>query len=159
MSHARDLITLLVSASPTNPSVVSSALNLGPSSSTTYPPLPNLRPSTLSTTTVSKPPPIPSVAAFNAQLNLSSKDTSLRKAARLFKDASFSISKSGEKSEKFWDDALKVRAGNWGLMPAPLPYGGVQTQTRGMDRTSKDFMICFGLEDGKMRAYLKERQH
>lgn len=128
MSHAKELLSLLL-AHPNQPSPISS--------------LPS---STLSTTLVSKPPPIPSVQAFNAQLAVGSKDEALRKAADIFKDAAGSMERGRVKGERYWVDALKIRRGNWGLVPAPLPFGSVQLG-KGGDKTSKDFLISFGLEE------------
>jgi mediator of RNA polymerase II transcription subunit 17 len=147
MSHARDLLTLLLSSSQTKGAPAIPTSIGGPTFQ--YPTV-ALATQTLSVTNVTKPPPIPSVAAFNVQLSLSSKDKSLRKAASLFKDAANTMNISTDKSEKFWGDALRVKTGNWGLVAAPLPYGGYQMQGRSTDRSAKDFMICFGLEDGKL---------
>ena len=49
------------------------------------------------------------------------------------------------KGEKYWVDALKVRRANWGLNPAPLPFGSATG--KGADKTSKDFIISYGLEE------------
>ncbi|TFY54094.1 hypothetical protein EVG20_g9851 [Dentipellis fragilis] len=48
-------------------------------------------------------------------------------------------------ADRYWMDALKIRRRNWGLVPAPLPYGA--PTGRGADKTTRDFLICFGLED------------
>ena len=155
MSHARDLLTLLL-ASSSSGALTDIPLAPGLSSFQRYPALPNLSPSTLSVTNVSKPTPITSVAAFNSQLNLSAKDFSLRKAGVLFRDSADAMKASADKNEKYWHDALQVKSGNWGLTAAPLPYGGPQTQGRGGDKTAKDFMICFGLEDGDTSTLYRE---
>ncbi|KAF9492808.1 hypothetical protein BDN71DRAFT_1396116 [Pleurotus eryngii] len=102
-------------------------------------------PPKLSTTIVTKPPPIPSIKAFNAQLTISSKDLALRNAADVFKAAADRMERSRVKGEKYWIDALKIRRANWGLIPAPLPFGA--PTGKGADRTSKDFLISFGLEE------------
>ncbi|KAG5649016.1 hypothetical protein DXG03_000365 [Asterophora parasitica] len=102
-------------------------------------------PTNLSAAVVSKPPPIISVQAFNAQLTIGSKDEALRKAAHVFKTAADRMDRGRIKGEKYWVDALKVRKGNWGLIPAPLPFGAATG--KGADKTSKDFLISYGLEE------------
>ncbi|KAI0638177.1 subunit 17 of mediator complex-domain-containing protein [Trametes polyzona] len=126
MCQARDLLTLLLSASlPSQPS--------------------SLPPAPLAATVVNKPPPILSVRAFDAQLTIGGKDRALRSAADLFKGAAEKIEESRVAGEKYWLDALKIRRGNWGLIPAPLPPGAATG--KGADKTSKDFLISFGLEE------------
>ena len=49
------------------------------------------------------------------------------------------------RGDKYWVDALKIRRSNWGLIPAPLPFGSAIG--KGADKTSKDFLISFGLEE------------
>lgn len=123
MSHARDLMaSLLLSSQAPQPGSVN-----------------------LSATVVSKPPPIISVQTFNSQLTIGSKDEALRKAADVFKSAAESMERGRIKGEKYWVDALKIRRGNWGLIPAPLPYGA--PIGKGADKTSKDFLISYGLEE------------
>ncbi|KAG6868512.1 hypothetical protein C0993_001613 [Termitomyces sp. T159_Od127] len=99
----------------------------------------------LSATLVTKPPPIVSVQAFNAQLTIGSKDEALRKAANVFKSAASSMDRCRINGEKYWVDALRVRRANWGLNPAPLPVGSAIG--KGADKTSKDFLISYGLEE------------
>lgn len=126
MTQARDLLSLLLTASlPSQPS--------------TLPPAP------LAATVVSKPSPIVSVQGFNAQLTIGGKDKALRAAADLFKDAAESMEEGRLSGEKYWVDALKIRRGNWGLIPAPLPLGSATG--KGADKTSKDFLISYGLEE------------
>ena len=126
MCQARDLLTLLLSSSlPAQPS--------------TLPPNP------LAATVVTKPPPIISVQAFNSQLVIGGKDKALRSAADLFKSAADKMEESRTSGEKYWVDALKIRRGNWGLIPAPLPLGSATG--KGADKTAKDFLISFGLEE------------
>ncbi|KAI0335458.1 hypothetical protein GY45DRAFT_799896 [Cubamyces sp. BRFM 1775] len=126
MCQARDLLTLLLSSSlPSQPS--------------------SLPPAPLAATTVDKPPPILSVRAFDAQLTIGGKDKALRAAADLFKDAAEKIEESRIAGERYWMDALKIRRGNWGLIPAPLPLGSATG--KGADKTSKDFLISYGLEE------------
>ncbi|KAI9063255.1 hypothetical protein FKP32DRAFT_1666662 [Trametes sanguinea] len=126
MCQARDLLALLLSSSlPTQPS--------------TLPPAP------LAAAIVDKPPPILSVRAFDAQLTIGGKDKSLRAAADLFKGAAEKMEESRLAGERYWLDALKIRRGNWGLIPAPLPLGSATG--KGADKTSKDFVISFGLEE------------
>jgi mediator of RNA polymerase II transcription subunit 17 len=128
MSHAKELLTLLLSSTLPQPSSAPAS----PSS-------------TLSATIVTKPPPIIPVQAFNAQLAIGDKDEALRKAADVFKSAATSMERGRIRGEKYWVDALKIRRGNWGLIPAPLPYGSATG--KGADKTSKDFLISFGLEE------------
>ncbi|KAF9453081.1 hypothetical protein P691DRAFT_802458 [Macrolepiota fuliginosa MF-IS2] len=98
-----------------------------------------------SATIVTKPPPITSVQAFNAQLTIGGKDEALRHAAGLFKASAESMERTRLAGEKYWVNALKIRRNNWGLVPAPLPLGSATG--KGADRTSKDFLISFGLEE------------
>ncbi|KAF9485307.1 hypothetical protein BDN70DRAFT_871333 [Pholiota conissans] len=130
MSHARDLLNSILSGSQ------SSILTASPSTSESS--------SLLSATLVIKPPPIISVQSFNAQLTIGSKDEALRKAAGLFKSAADSMERSRLNDEKYWVDALRIRRANWGLTPAPLPIGS--SIGKGADKTSKDFVISYGLE-------------
>ncbi|KAJ7591048.1 subunit 17 of mediator complex-domain-containing protein [Mycena floridula] len=127
MTHARELLSLILSSAP----------NPQPPSSESVP--------LLSATSVTKPPPIPSVQAFNAQLTIGGKDEALRKAADVFKSAAQSMERGRTRSEKYWVDALKIRRGNWGLVPAPLPFGA--PTGKGADKTSKDFLVSYGLEE------------
>ncbi|KAH7914170.1 subunit 17 of mediator complex-domain-containing protein [Hygrophoropsis aurantiaca] len=129
MTHAREFLSfLLASTAPSQPS-----------------PIPSLPSSTLTATIVTKPPPISSVDAFNVQLAIGGKDEALRKAANLFKSAAGSLERGRLRGEKYWVDALKIRRANWGLIPAPLPYGA--PTGKGADKTSRDFLISFGLEE------------
>ena len=125
MSHARELLISVLSTSP----VENSPDAPGP---------------LLSATLVTKPNPIVSVHAFNTQLTIGSKDEALRKAAELFKTAAERMGRGRLKGEKYWVDALKIRWANWGLIPAPLPPGSATG--KGADKTSKDFLISYGLE-------------
>ena len=125
MSHARELLTSVLSTSPIKHSA-------------------DIPPSLLSSTYVTKPNPIVSVHAFNTQLTIGSKDEALRKAAGLFKAAAERMERGRLKGEKYWVDALKIRWANWRLIPAPLPLGSATG--KGADKTSKDFLISYGLE-------------
>ncbi|KAH9482703.1 Mediator of RNA polymerase II transcription subunit 17 [Psilocybe cubensis] len=146
MSHARDLLNAVLSGTISGQAATGQALpdQIPPDSS----------PSSLSATIVSKPPSIVSVQAFNSQLVIGSKDEALRKASGLFKSASESMERSRLMGEKYWVDALRIRRANWGLTPAPLPAGSATG--KGADKTSKDFMISYGLErspvDFRLRA-------
>ena len=104
-----------------------------------------VKPALLTATTVKPLPPPISIQAFNAQLVLGGKDESLRKAADIFKVAANKMDSDRFKSEKYWADALKIRRANWGLVPAPLPPG-VATG-KGADKSSRDFMVTYGLEE------------
>jgi|ERR1700722_288545 len=129
MSHARDLLTLLLS--PSNPDHQPAG---APEAS-----------SILTAAIVTKPPLVASVQAFDSQLSIGGKDEALRKAADLFKSSAESMERIRVVGEKYWADALKIRRGNWGLIPAPLPFG--TSATKGVDKTSKDFLVSFGLEE------------
>ncbi|KAG1752739.1 subunit 17 of mediator complex-domain-containing protein [Suillus paluster] len=129
MTHARELLSLLLTSTPP----------IDPS------PVPSLPSSTLTASIVTKPPPIPSVDAFNAQLTIGGKDEALRKAASLFKAAANNLERSRLRGQRYWVDALKIRRANWGLVPAPLPFGA--PTGKGADKTSKDFFVSFGLEE------------
>lgn len=139
-SHAKELISLLLaSTSATQPSSQ---------------PSPTVNPTTVSTVTatiVTKPPAIPSVQAFNAQLVVGGKDEALRKAADIFKTAAESMERGQVRGDKYWVDALKIRRANWGLIPAPLPFGSATG--KGAEKTSKDFLISFGLEECMIRFW------
>ncbi len=132
MSHARDLLLLLLSsnASATDP-------NPAPALS--------LPTGTLTSTTVSRLPDIPSVQAFDAKLVVGGKDIALRKASSVLKSASESMSRVAAKNARYWTEALEIRRHNWDMVPAPLPLGSATG--KGADRTSRDFLICFGLEE------------
>ncbi|TDL29591.1 hypothetical protein BD410DRAFT_848954 [Rickenella mellea] len=126
MSHARDLLSVLLSSStPSQP--------------------PTLPAASLTSTIVTKPPPVVSVQAFEAQLLTGEKDDALRKASNILKTAAASLERGSKNSEKYWSDALKIRKVNWGLIPAPLPLGSAFG--KGADKTSKDFLISYGLEE------------
>ncbi|PFH52773.1 hypothetical protein AMATHDRAFT_45989 [Amanita thiersii Skay4041] len=135
MSHARDLLSSLLASTQTSQSSVLSPQATTESSPSTH----------LSATVVTKPLSILSVQAFNAQLTIGGKDEALRKAAEVFKNAAESMEKSRQRSEKYWSNALKIRRANWGLVPAPLPLGS--STAKGADRTSKDFLVAYGLEE------------
>jgi mediator of RNA polymerase II transcription subunit 17 len=98
-----------------------------------------------SATLVTPQPSITSVQTFNVQLAIGGKDEALRHAAGLFKASAKSIERTRLAGEKYWVDALKIRRNNWGLVPAPLPPGSATG--KGADKTSKDFLISFGLEE------------
>ncbi|KLO08277.1 hypothetical protein SCHPADRAFT_944596 [Schizopora paradoxa] len=127
MSQARDLLSLLLStSSSSDPSSV---------------PLPS---GSLTASSVSKLPAISSVQSFNARLVTGGKDEALRKASDVLKAAAEGVERGSAKSDKFWTDALSIRKSNWGLIPAPLPLGSAMG--KGADKTSKDFLVSFGLE-------------
>ncbi|ESK94521.1 rna polymerase ii mediator complex component srb4 [Moniliophthora roreri MCA 2997] len=128
LSHARDLLSLILSSANPNPG---SETNMGPS--------------TLSATVVTKPPSIIPLQAFNAQLAIGSKDEALRRASDIFKTAADRMERTRLRNERYWVDALKIRRGNWGLTPAPLPLGA--PTGKGADKTTKDFVISYGLEE------------
>ncbi|KAF8843129.1 hypothetical protein BDN67DRAFT_924851 [Paxillus ammoniavirescens] len=129
MTQARDLLSFLLSSSAPNQAS----------------PVPSLPSTTLTATMVSRPPAIISVEAFNAQLTIGGKDEALRKAANVFKQAASRLERSRLNGDKYWVDALKIRKANWGLVPAPLPVW-VPTG-KGADRSARDFLTSFGLEE------------
>ncbi|KAJ7179089.1 subunit 17 of mediator complex-domain-containing protein [Mycena filopes] len=128
MTHAKELLSMLLASSP--PTLASTLAGTTPAASTST--------SNLSATTVTKPAPIVSVQAFNAQLAIGATDEALRKAAG-------SMERARVRGEHYWVDALKIRRANWGLIPAPLPFGA--PTGKGADKTSKDFLISYGLEE------------
>lgn len=134
MSLAKDVISLYAS-----PATVPSALRVDP---TSVPVLPH---DILASSSVAKPPSIPSVQSFNARLVAGGKDETLRKASDLFKSAATAVERGHDVGARYWMDALKIRRRNWGLTPAPLPLGA--PTGRGADRTTKDFLISFGLSE------------
>ena len=139
MTLAKDVLTLYATSTSTGPASVPSAPPTDPSSVST---LPN---DILASSSISKPPSIPSVQSFNARLVAGGKDEALRKASDLFKSAVISVERGHEVGARYWVDALKIRRRNWGLAPAPLPLG--MPTGRGADRTTKDFLISFGLSE------------
>ncbi|KAL4075817.1 subunit 17 of mediator complex-domain-containing protein [Scleroderma citrinum] len=142
MTQARDLLSLLLSSTP----------------SAQIPAATSLPPASLTATIVTQPSAISSVEVFNTQLTIGGKDEALRKAASVFKQAATRLEKSREKSENYWGDALKVRRENWGLIPAPLPFGAAPTG-KGTDKTSKDFLISFGLEESSVQFRRRAVSH
>ncbi|KAJ6485074.1 subunit 17 of mediator complex-domain-containing protein [Mycena vitilis] len=136
MTHAKELLGMLLASAAASTSASSAATAATANSAAT---------ATLSATTVTKPAPIVSVQAFNAQLTLGVKDEALRKAAGVFKTAAESMERARVRGERYWVDALKIRRANWGLIPAPLPFGA--PTGKGADKTSKDFLISYGLEE------------
>lgn len=135
MEQASHLLSIVLNSSPQVPLMGEPT----PSSS-----VPVTR--TLAATTITPPPPIIPTQAFNAQLIIGRKDEALRKASSVFKSAADRMEHGRIRSEQYWLDALKLRRANWGLVPAPLPFGSATG--KGADRTSKDFLISYGLETG-----------
>ncbi|OCB84517.1 hypothetical protein A7U60_g8503 [Sanghuangporus baumii] len=148
MLHARDLLTLLLSTSPSagSDSDTPAAVSVigAPSALPPATLSPSLKPGLLTTSTVSAPPPILSLQTFNAQLVTGQKDDALRRASDVLRTAAESIGRSTSRSEQYWADALRIRRGNWDLVPAPLPLGS--PTGKGSDKTSRDFLISYGLE-------------
>ncbi|EIN10368.1 hypothetical protein PUNSTDRAFT_65442 [Punctularia strigosozonata HHB-11173 SS5] len=138
MVLARDLLTALLATT--------GQVNSGPSEMIAAGvPAGSITTTSLAATVVSKPPPIPSVQAFDAQLVVGAKDEALRNAANILKSEAEQMEKARDRSEKYWVDALKLRADNWNLIPAPLPFGSAMGKAA--ERTSKDFLISYGLEE------------
>ncbi|KAL1743732.1 subunit 17 of mediator complex-domain-containing protein [Schizophyllum fasciatum] len=147
MTQARDLITMLLVSHPAPTTSIPSDIlpQLGQRAPISAQQAQDLPPDVLTSTIVTKPPPIPSVQAFNAQLALGSKDEALRKASKLFKDAAEDMERSRVKEEKYFLNALKIRRENWGMVPAPLPLW--MAQAKGSEKTAMDLLVCFGLEE------------
>lgn len=145
MTHAQQVLAALLGTheSREQPSTqspqASSQTQLMPQASSVPP---NVK---FSATLATKPAPIVSVQAFNAQLAIGGKDEALRHAAGLFRISAESMERTRLAGEKYWVDALKIRRSNWGLVPAPLPSGSATG--KGADKTSKDFLISYGLEE------------
>lgn len=133
MTEARNLLLLLLSSVSTKELDKDNPL------------VPNLPPRALTATTVTNPPPIQSVQTFDTQLVIGSKDESLRKASSLFKTTAVTMEESRLHGEQYWANALKIRKDNWGLLPAPLPFGSFLG--KGADKTSSDFLVSFGMEE------------
>jgi mediator of RNA polymerase II transcription subunit 17, fungi type len=137
MTLAKDVLSLF--AASTAPASLPSILHADSSS---VPVPPN---DLLASSSVSQPPSIASVQSFNARLGAGGKDEALRKASELFKSATIAVERGHDFGARYWIDALKIRRRNWGLTPAPLPFG--MPTGRGADRTTKDFLISFGLSE------------
>jgi hypothetical protein len=112
-------------------------------------------PSSLTTTTApasakGRPAALPSVQALKAQLVVGTKHDTLQSAANIFTAAAERTSSIIQKSDKYWDHALRLRRANWTLAAAPLRESlAGQILTKGMDTSAKDFWVAFGLEDCK----------
>lgn len=141
MTLARDLLSMILSSTTQS----TASVQPQPTTSMQSQPNPTSQNPLLSATTVSKAPSIPSVQAFNAQLAIGGKDEALRKAADVFKSAARIMERGRARSDKYWVDALRIRRANWGLVPAPLPFGSATG--KGVDKTTKDFLISYGLEE------------
>ncbi|KAJ7276450.1 subunit 17 of mediator complex-domain-containing protein [Mycena haematopus] len=139
MTHAKELLSMLLASAQSDSATGSSAASTlaatlaamnstAPAASHNQ----NTPVAALSATTVTKPAPILS-------------DEALRKAAGVFKTAAESIERARVRGERYWVDALRIRKANWGLIPAPLPFGA--PTGKGADKTSKDFLISYGLEE------------
>lgn len=137
MTLAKDVLSLF--AASTAPTSLPSVLH---ADSTSVPLPPN---DLLASSSVSQPPSIASVQSFNARLVAGGKDEALRKASELFKSAMIAVERGHDFGARYWIDALKIRRRNWALTPAPLPFG--MPTGRGADRTTKDFLISFGLSE------------
>ena len=137
MTLAKDVLSLF--AASTVPASLPSALHADSSS---VPVPPN---DLLASSSVSQPPSIATVQSFNARLVAGGKDEALRKASELFKSATIAVERGHDFGARYWIDALKIRRRNWSLTPAPLPFG--MPTGRGADRTTKDFLISFGLSE------------
>ncbi|KAJ4478166.1 subunit 17 of mediator complex-domain-containing protein [Lentinula aciculospora] len=143
MTLARDLLSSILASSNASSTALPSILH-----SITAPEPQQLQPEyfpPLSATLVTKPSSIVSVQAFDAQLAIGGKDEALRKAAGLFKSVATRMELGRLQNEKYWVDALKIRRGNWGLVPASLPPGSATGKVA--DKTSKDFVVSYGLEE------------
>ncbi|KAJ3987261.1 subunit 17 of mediator complex-domain-containing protein [Lentinula detonsa] len=143
MTLARDLLSSILNSSNTSSTILPSILHSITAPEAQQPQHVSLPP--LSATLVTKPPSIISVRAFDAQLAIGGKDEALRKAAGLFKSVATRMERGRLLNEKYWVDALKIRRGNWGLVPAPLPPGSAPGKAT--DKTAKDFVISYGLEE------------
>jgi mediator of RNA polymerase II transcription subunit 17, fungi type len=111
------------------------------------PELLGLPPKALASTTVTKPPPLPSVQAFNSQLTVGGKDEAIRKSAAAFKSASTSMRRALASGERYWKDALRARNANWAILAAPQPFGAMTR--RATDNNAIDICISYGLEHGE----------
>jgi len=137
MTLAKDVLSLF--AASTAPAGPRSVLHTDSSS---VPVPPN---DLLASSSVLQPPSIASVQSFNTRLVAGGKDEALRKASELFKSATIAVERGHDFGARYWIDALKIRRRNWGLTPAPQPFG--MPTGRGADRTTKDCLISFGLSE------------
>ena len=137
MTLAKDVLSVF--AASTAPASLPSVLQAD-SSSVPVPPS-----DLLASSSVSQPPSIASVQSFNARVVAGGKDDALRKASELFKLATIAVERGHDFGARYWIDALKIRRRNWALTPAPLLFG--MPTGRGADRTTKDFLISFGLSE------------
>lgn len=145
MTQARDTLNSLLSSVQTSP-INSILSNIQPIPGPAQPVLPNGPALTATTVTrVLKSSPTTSIQAFDTQIVIGSKDEALRKAASLFDSAATSIEKNQKRSEIYWLNALKIRQDNWRLIPSPLPPGSFVG--KGADRTAKDLLVSYGLEE------------
>ena len=154
MSHARDLLSVLLSATAQTPAGLDvAALTAKPAAVTTAPAHPTLPSGILTASQITPQEPILSVRAFNAQLRTGSKDDALRKASDVLRVAAEGVERSATRVENYWADALRLRRANWGLITAPLPLGA--PTGKGADKTSKDFFVSYGLEQCMSCLFLR----
>ena len=143
MSQARDLLSTLASSSASGSATTTPALNL-PTGPTPQIQSSTVTPNLLTASVITPTPPISSVQAFDAQLVSGGKDEALRNASSVLRSAANGIERTANRSEGYFADALRLRKTNWSLVPAPLPL--TAQAGKGVDRTSKDFLISYGLE-------------
>ncbi|KAJ3528511.1 hypothetical protein NMY22_g9384 [Coprinellus aureogranulatus] len=144
MSQARDILNSLLSTVQPNTNALQALLGVV-QPPTTGPVVATPSGPALTATIVTKQPPISSLQAFNAQIVIGSKDEALRKAADLFDTVATRLEKSQKREELYWVNALRIRRSNWRLIPSPLPRGTFIS--KGTDRTAKDFLVAYGLEE------------
>ncbi|KAG8959702.1 hypothetical protein FRC03_007619 [Tulasnella sp. 419] len=98
-------------------------------------------------TSPSRPFSLPSVQALTSQVVVGTKDQTLRRAADVFQAAAHRTAAIAQKGDSYWKDAVRLRTGNWPLVPAPLRESLMgQVLTKGTDTTAKDFWVSYGLE-------------
>lgn len=147
MTQARDILNALLTTVQPQQSAMQSLLTGGANPVSQAPSDPAESGPKLTATVVTKQPPLISAKAFDAQLVIGMKDEALRKAVSIFDAAATRLENSQKRGEKYWVNALKIRKGNWRLIPSPLPPGSFVG--KGADRTSKDFLVSYGLEECK----------
>ncbi|KAG9017957.1 hypothetical protein FRB90_012843 [Tulasnella sp. 427] len=92
---------------------------------------------------------LPAVQAVNSQIIVGTKDSTFRHVSDIFQAAAERTSNAVEKSDKYWETAVRLRRGNWPLVPAPSKRGNdtrFQRQLGTSDLYAKDFRIAYGLE-------------
>ncbi|KDQ12733.1 hypothetical protein BOTBODRAFT_34193 [Botryobasidium botryosum FD-172 SS1] len=147
ISQALEIVELLLSTKQSAASGITAATATTATAAAAEPPAPPIiPPSALTTTHITPAPPRSSIRARDAQLIVGTKDDTLRNAASIFSRAAQRIGRAVEDGEEYWRDAVRLRAGNWGMVPRPLPPSHIPVR-KGTDNPARDFLVSFGLEE------------